>query len=144
MKNQNKTVATTRSVDEYIASVPVSSQAEARSLVELMSEVTGEPAVMWGPAIVGFGSYHYKSAAGREGDFLRVGFSMRKAAISLYLMTIMYQFDTNPRVQKLLKSFGKYTAGKGCIYVKHLEDIDKSVLKQLVKISYDETTSTAS
>ena len=81
---------------------------------------------MWGPSIIGFGSYHYKYASGREGDAPLVGFSPRKAKISLYLA-----YESEER-EKLLESFGKHTKSKACIYVNKLADIDTNVLKDLI------------
>ena len=96
-------------------------------LVKLMQEVTGQPPKMWGPSIIGFGSYHYKSDRSRqEGDWPLVAFSPRKAAISLYV------FSGNPEHEYLLKDLGVYTIGKACIYVKRLSDIDLEALKRLM------------
>lgn len=82
---------------------------------------------MWGPSIVGFGSYHYKYDSGREGDMLLIGFSPRKAAIVLYGM--LGQNGTEALMAKL----GKHTTGKGCLYIKKLSDVDKTVLERLIK-----------
>lgn len=82
---------------------------------------------MWGPSIVGFGTYHYRYDSGREGDMLRVGFSPRKAALTLYIMA---GFD---RYEELMARLGKYKTGKSCLYIKRLADIDLAVLQELVK-----------
>jgi len=96
-------------------------------LVKLMQKVTGHPPKMWGPSMIGFGSYHYKSDRSKqEGDWPLVGFSPRKAAISLYV------FSGNPEHEYLLKDLGKYTIGKACIYVKRLSDIDLQALASLM------------
>lgn len=96
-------------------------------LVKLMQEVTEQQPKMWGPSIIGFGSYHYKSDRSRqEGDWPLVAFSPRKAAISLYV------FSGNPEHEYLLKDLGVYTIGKACIYVKRLSDIDLEALKKLM------------
>jgi hypothetical protein len=94
-----------------------------------MKQVTGEEARMWGDSIVGFGSYHYKYASGREGDWFLTGFSPRKQAITLYIMAGFEQYDG------LLNKLGKYTTGKACLYIKKLEDIDTNTLVELVKQS---------
>ncbi len=95
-------------------------------ILRLMVEVTKEEPKMWGSSIVGFGSYHYKGASGREGDWLLTGFSPRKENLTLY---IMGGFDLH---QDLLKKLGKHKTSGGCLYIKKLEDVDKEVLKELV------------
>ena len=100
-------------------------------IMELMQEITGAEPVMWGPSIIGFGSYHYKYASGREGDWFLTGFSPRKQAITLYLN---YGFAEN---EALVSKLGKYKTGKACLYVKKLEDIDLDVLRKLIKQSVD-------
>ena len=105
-------------------------------IVELMKQVTREEPKMWGTSIVGFGSYHYKGASGREGDWMLTGFSPRKQALTLYLMGGFHSH------KDLLKKLGKYkTSGGmgGCLYIKKLEDVDKKVLKALVTESVKAT-----
>lgn len=100
---------------------------DSYELVKLMEEFTGHPPKMWGPTMIGFGSYHYKSDRSRqEGDWPLVAFSPRKAAISLYVYT------GYPQHEYLLQDLGKFTMGKACIYVKKLSDIDLEVLKQIM------------
>ncbi|MBN8190586.1 DUF1801 domain-containing protein [Bacillus sp. NTK074B] len=99
---------------------------EAYSLLDIFSETTGCDANLWGPSIIGFGSYHYKYKTGHEGDAPLVGFSPRKAKISLYFAT------GDPNREKLLDAFGKHTSGKACVYINKMADIDESVLKQLI------------
>lgn len=106
-------------------------KADAYKLLEIFEEVTGYEAKMWGPSIIGFGSYHYKYASGHEGDAPLVGFSPRKAKISLYL-----SYESQER-EKLLENFGKHTKGKACIYVNKLADIDTNVLKDLIKLTVE-------
>lgn len=116
-------------VFEFIDSFANSEQKKLDSyeLVKLMQEFTGHPPKMWGPTMVGFGSYHYKSDRSRqEGDWPLVAFSPRKAAISLYVYT------GYPEHEYLLKDLGKFTMGKACIYVKKLSDINVDVLKKLM------------
>jgi len=127
---QNKTRPTPADVDAFIAAVSdEQKRADSFELIELMQAATGEPPVMWGPSIVGFGSYHYKYKTGREGDMPIVGFSPRKAALSIYGIDEVY--DPTETIKKL----GKYTTGKSCLYVKRLADIDRAVLKELVEQS---------
>lgn len=102
-------------------------KADAYQLLEIFEEVSGFDAKMWGPSIIGFGSYHYKYASGREGDAPLVGFSPRKAKISLYL-----DYESEER-EKLLQNFGKHTKSKACIYINKLADIDTNVLKDLIQ-----------
>lgn len=118
---------TNNSVNEFIESVESEKKkADAYRLVEIFEEVTGYKAKMWGPSIIGFGSYHYKYASGREGDAPLAGFSPRKAKISLYLA-----YESEKR-EELLARFGKHTKSKACIYVNKLADIDLDVLKELI------------
>ena len=101
-------------------------------LVKLMQRVTGCPPKMWGPSMIGFGSYHYKSDRSKqEGDWPLVAFSPRKAAISLYV------FSGNPEHEYLLKDLGKYTIGKACIYAKRLSDINIEALERLMRATIE-------
>lgn len=100
---------------------------DSYELLELMRELSGHEPKMWGPSIIGFGQYHYKSERSRqEGDWPLIGFSPRKAAISLYVYT------GNPAHAHLLEGLGTYTKGAACIYVKKLDDLDRSVLRRLI------------
>ena len=122
-----KTTANALSVDEFITGVDdPAREADALSLREIMERVTGFPAVMWGTAIIGFGSYRYKGASGRGGDWMIVGFSPRKAALSLYGLHGAYAAGD------FADTLGKHTTGKGCIYVKRLSDVDLGVLEKLI------------
>ena len=107
---------------------------DALAVLELMQEVTGLEPKMWGSSIVGFGSYHYKYASGREGDSLLVGFSPRKQDLTIYINS---GFEQHP---ELMQKLGKYKTGKVCLYVKKLEDIDLPTLRGLVKESVDSVT----
>lgn len=124
-----KTTQTEAGVEDFIdafAATPQKKQ-DGFDLLKLMKEHTGYDAKMWGPTMIGFGCYHYKSEkSSQEGDWPLVGFSPRKAAISLYV------YSGAPGQEELLKRFGKYTMGKGCIYVKKLHDINVEVLKELI------------
>ena len=120
------------SVIEFIERVESEKKkADAYQLLEIFEEVTGYEGKMWGPSIIGFGSYHYKYASGREGDAPLVGFSPRKAKISLYLA-----YESEER-EKSLENFGKHTKSKACIYVNKLADIDTNVLKDLIKYTVE-------
>ena len=100
-------------------------------ILDLMKEVTGQEPRMWGDSIVGFGSYHYKYKSGHEADWLLTGFSPRKRDLTIYIMS---GFD---RYEKLLEKLGKYRTGKSCLYIKKIEDIDQSILKELVRESVE-------
>ena len=129
-----KTVPTGASVEKFIAAIPDESRREdCTALVKLMRGVTRAQPRMWGPSIVGFGTYHYVYASGREGDWPLVGFSPRKQDLSLYLMC---QFE---RHSALMKKLGKYKTGKSCLYLKRLADVDLKVLRELVRVSFAET-----
>jgi hypothetical protein len=125
-----KTTETFANVEEFINSFADTEQKRKDSfeLLKLIQDFTGFEPKMWGPSIIGFGKYHYKSErSSQEGDWPLVGFSPRKAAISLYVYT------GNPKHEYLLKDLGKYKMGKACIYIKKLSDIDQDVLKNLIK-----------
>ncbi len=129
-----KTKQTDASVIEFINANTDTPQKRADSfeLLKLMQEFTGFEPKMWGPSIIGFGSYHYKSERSRqEGDWPLVGFSPRKAAISLYVYTGMKEHE------HLLNGLGKFKMGKACIYIKKLSDINIEALKDLMKATVD-------
>lgn len=122
-----KTKETENSVIEFIEAVDSPKKREdAYKLLDIFTETTGFPAKMWGPSIIGFGSYHYKYATGHEGDAPLVGFSPRKAKISLYFA------PGEPKREELLQRFGKHTTGKACVYVNKVADIDVEILKELI------------
>lgn len=130
---ENKTRATKASVARYIAAIDDEERRrDCKALVKLMSGITGKPAVMWGPGIVGFGSYHYRYASGHEGDMCVAGFSSRKPNISIYL------FCEGPVQQKLLARIGKHKMAKACLYVRRLSDIDLDVLREVITNSIAE------
>lgn len=124
---KNKTTQTTQSVNEFIEQVidRVKRQ-DSYALVELMEKQTGFPAKMWGPSIIGFGSYHYKYESGHEGDAPLAGFSPRSTALTLY---VGCDFEIK---EEFLKQLGKYKISKACIYVKKLDDIDLSILSKMI------------
>src|SRR5919205_3137032 len=121
-----KTKATGASVDEFLQGVPEEKRrADCYQILEMMKKATKAEPKMWGPAIIGFGDYHYKSEkTGRGGDWFITGFSPRKQNLTLY---IMGGWDS-----ETLKKLGKYKMGKGCLYINKLEDVDKKVLNELV------------
>ena len=136
-----KTKPTDVSVDAFIDAVAEPRRSEARRVMAIMRVVTGVEPVMWGSSMIGFGSYHYKYASGREGDMLKVGFSPRKPALVLYGLVF---YDENEPNNKLLEKLGPHSRGKGCLYIKKLSDADESVLRTMIKNSYSHTTSVAS
>ncbi|EOS58574.1 DUF1801 domain-containing protein [Paenibacillus barengoltzii] len=127
-----KTKENDNSVIEFIEGVADAKKREdAYRLLDIFTETTGYPAKMWGSSIIGFGSYHYKYASGHEGDAPLVGFSPRKAKISLYLAS------NDPERDALLESLGKHTQGKGCVYINKVADIDVDVLRKLIRQSVE-------
>lgn len=133
MAKKNKTTETEVNVSDFITSYVEDDQKKADSfqLIKLMSEWTRFDPKMWGPTIIGFGTYHYKYASGHEGDAPLIGFSPRKAAISLYVYS---QTEEN---KHLLEDLGKFKMGKACIYVKKLSDINISVLQKISETSIE-------
>src|SRR5690349_4920310 len=122
----NKTKPTKLSVAAFIDGLTdQTKRADAKALVKLMQRATGEKPKMWGPSIIGFGSYHYTYDSGREGDMPVVGFSPRKAA------TVLYIGLGAGGSEALLTKLGKHTTGKGCLYIKNLADVDQKVLEAL-------------
>ncbi|MNO50408.1 hypothetical protein D3C76_407830 [compost metagenome] len=127
-----KTKENDHNVLEFIEEVVDAKKREdAYQLLDIFTEATGVLAKMWGSSIIGFGSYHYKYASGHEGDAPLVGFSPRKAKISLYLA------PDDPAREALLGSFGKHTQGKGCVYMNKVADIDVDVLRELIRQSVE-------
>lgn len=125
-----KTQKNDASVEAFLASVADAKQREdAQRLDELMREVTGAAPAMWGPGIVGYGSYRYKYENGREIDWFLTGFSPRKANLTLYIMGGFKSYET------LLEKLGKHKTGKSCLYIKRLEDVDLKVLKKMIQDS---------
>jgi hypothetical protein len=122
-----KTKASKASVTKYVAAIDDEERrADCKRLIKLMTGITGKPATMWGPSIVGFDSYHYKYASGHEGDMCLTGFSSRKPNLSIYIMA------GSAAQKQLLGKLGKHKVAKACLYVRRLEDIDMDVLRELV------------
>lgn len=128
---ENKMQETTENVMDFVGKIEDDKKRQdAQRLIQLFSEETGNAPKMWGTTIIGFGRYHYKYASGHEGDAAPVGFSPRKVQFSIYLS----QPDNEKRASQLTR-LGKHKMGKGCLYIKKLDDIDESVLKELVQDS---------
>jgi hypothetical protein len=122
-----KTRKTNVSVKGFIDSIENEQRRkDSRVVLEMMKKITGEKPKMWGTSIVGFGSYHYKYASGHEGDWPLTGFSPRKQALTLYIMSGFAEYET------LMKTLGKYKTGKACLYIRKLEDVDQPTLKKLI------------
>lgn len=124
---ENKTKATKASVTGFINAIDDKQmRADARRVAAMMRKATGKRAKMWGSSLVGYGTYHYRYASGREGDSMITGFSPRKQALTVYIMPGFTPFS------KLMAKLGKYKTGKSCLYIKRLADVDESVLERLI------------
>lgn len=122
-----KTKVNDASVADFLGSVAdEQKRKDSFEILKIMQQITKEEPKMWGPSIVGFGSYHYKYESGREGDWMQIGFSPRKQNITLYLI------PGSERYQELMNKLGKYSTGKSCLYVKRLSDVNVDVLKELI------------
>ena len=129
-KAENKTQATVARVEDFVTGIADENQrADARSLIALMTRLSGEPATMWGPSIIGFGRYRYRYNSGREGEMCRIGFSPRKG------QTVLYLIDGFKGHAELMAKLGKHKTGKSCLYVKRLSDIDLGVLEDICRCS---------
>jgi len=125
-----KTKPTKRSVEAFVNAIPDDDrQRDCRTIMRLMKRITKAQARMWGPGIVGFGSYHYKYESGREGDWFLTGFSPRKHELTIYIMAGFSRYPA------LLAKLGKYKTGKSCLYIKQLADVDMGVLADLIEQS---------
>lgn len=130
---ETKTKPTHVSVDAFISAVDrPQRRADAQVLRDMMERVTGEPATMWGPTIVGFGTYHYRYASGHEGDSPRVGFSPRAANLVLYVGGF-------PEYEALLAKLGRHKCSKACLYLGKLADVDMTVLEEIARRTYAAT-----
>lgn len=131
-QGKNKTKPTDNDVLGFIDRLDSDQQrTDAHWIAALMERLSGEKPRMWGPTIIGFGSYHYKYASGREGDMCRIGFSPRKGQIVLYIIDGFASHET------LMAQLGKYKTGKSCLYIKKLSDIDTNVVEQLCSASLE-------
>lgn len=130
---ENKTKATRASVDKYIASRANEAQrSDCKRLIAMLGKITRQKPKMWGPSIVGFGSYRYKYDSGREGESCLVGFAIRQSDLVVYVLA------ESPSQKKLLAKLGKHKMGKVCLYFKRLDDLDTTVLEELVAGSLSE------
>jgi len=125
----NKTQATAGDPAAYLATIDEPRRGDADAVCAAMARISGEPARMWGPSIVGFGVNRYKYDSGREGEICKMGLSPRKGALTLYGMGI-------ERNAAIVARLGKYTAGKGCLYIKRLADVDAGVLDELIAAAW--------
>lgn len=129
-----KTRPTDDSVETFLAGVTDEKRrADARAVMEIMHEVTGEPPRLWGGSMIGFGSYHYRYESGREGDWFLTGVSPRKGALTVYIMAGFERYD------ELMGRLGKHSTGRSCLYIKRLDDIDVDVLRELIDRSVRHT-----
>lgn len=129
--SENKTIPTRASVIKFLDSIPDETRRkDAHTLVDLMQKASGEPPIMWGSSIVGFGKYHYVYATGREGDSPLIGFSPRKQNLALYL------YDDWQGEDGRLVSLGKHSVGKSCLYINKLSDVNMTALKKLINTSF--------
>ena len=128
-----KTKPTTASVEEFIAALPDErNRQDCEVILRMMREVTGEPPVLWGSSIIGFGTMHYVYASGHSGDWAPIGFSPRKANFSLYFMCSLENLEDQ------LARLGKHSCGKSCLYIKRLGDIDLAVLREIIETAHKE------
>lgn len=128
---EQKTKPTAQAVESFLDKIESEQvRDDCAVLIKIMKKATGAPPKMWGPSIIGFGQYHYTYDSGHEGDSCLVGFSPRKANISLYVMG-------SDKRERLLEKLGKHKAAKGCVYIKKLEDVNLTVLEELVKSSVE-------
>jgi len=129
-KNSNKTVPTDASVSAFLETITdEAKRQDSQRLIDIMGEITGEPATMWGPAIIGFGSYHYVYESGREGDMPDISFSPRKANLTLY-----FRRDWQSQ-SEIVERLGPFKAGKGCMYLKSLDKVNEDALRELIEWS---------
>ena len=134
-----KTQRNDASVEEFLNAVEhEQKRKDAFAILALMQEATGEEPQMWGASIVGFGSYRYKYGSGRTGEWMMVGFSPRKQSMTLYIMPGFDQYE------EMLAQLGKHKIGKACLYINKLADVDETVLRQLIKHSYNHMKATNS
>lgn len=122
------------SVGSFLEHLDDEHQFDASVLIDIMSDVTGEVPVMWGTSIIGFGKMSYTYASGKQADWLRIGFSPRKGKISLYLTA-----DAKRYIPQLEKLGGKYSIGKGCIYLRRVHDVDTDKLRELITSAYKDS-----
>lgn len=134
-KAKNKTTENDLDVSEFINKISdTPKRIDSQEVLDLMQKLTGENPKMWGSSIIGFGKYHYKYESGREGDFMKIGFAPRKNNLAFYIMPGVEKYD------HLLQKLGKYKTGKSCLYINKLNDVDQSILEQLILTSFEYMT----
>ncbi len=127
----NKTVPNDASVMSFLATIEdEEKRRDSEALIAMMQEVSSQPAVMWGPSIIGFGTYHYTYETGREGDMPEIGFSPRKANVTIYINQGFDEFN------ELLEDLGAFTTSVSCLYIKQLSDVNKDILQKIITRSY--------
>ena len=133
-----KTKKTSASVSAFLNGIKdEQARKDCKKIAKMMKDATGKSSKMWGSSLVGFGSYHYKYASGREGDWFLTGFSPRKQNLTLYIMDGFKSYGT------LMKKLGKHKTGKSCLYVKSLDDVDTDVLRELIERSVNKSRTSA-
>lgn len=129
-----QTVPTAADVLEFLARVEDDQQRrDSEALIEMMGKISGQPPVLWGPAIIGFGSYHYKYESGREGDMPQIAFSPRKGKLTLYIINNAANYSD------FLDRLGKHKTSKACLYITRLADVDAQVLEALIGAAYKDS-----
>ncbi len=127
-----KTKVNDADVNAFLAAIPDEQRRkDCQTLAKWMKKITGRAPRMWGDSIVGFGTYHYKSTSGREGDWFLTGFAPRKDSLTVYIMAGFARYED------LMERLGKHKNGKSCLYLKRLSDVDEAVLKELIALSVD-------
>ncbi len=127
-----KTKVNEISVEDFLNSFePEQKKSDGFKILQMMQVIAGEEEKMWGTSIIGFGNYHYKYESGHEGDMLKIGFSPRKASLTLYISINL------PQNQNLLENLGKHKSGKGCLYINKLSDINESVLREMIQNTWN-------
>ena len=128
---QNKTQPTSQNVQAFLDAIEDEQQRrDSQEICRMMNEISGQPATMWGPSIIGFGQYHYEYASGREGDSGAIGFSPRKGNTTIYIV------DGISKYENLLQKLGPHKTAKVCLYIKRLSDVNMGVLRQIIEESY--------
>lgn len=129
-----KTIPTDADVAAFLAKLDDEQRHDSEKLIEIMQKISGKLPVMWGPSIIGFGTYHFTYESGREGDVFNIGFSPRKGKLSLYIT------DNPEKFLAVRERLGKHSVGKACIYIKRLSDIDINALEDLIHACYHDTS----
>jgi hypothetical protein len=136
MAYEAKTKPGTGDVDAFVAQVEdAGKRADSQTLIAMMREISGDEPVLWG-TMVGFGKYQYRYDSGHSGEAFRIGFSPRKAELSLYVLSAYAFEDIKDKAEELLARLGKHRAGKSCLYIKRLSDVDMDVLRDLTELSW--------